>query len=87
VKPLKQSHPYDPELHEAGSPAADGKCSYHGDRRPDTGDLAGTEDLGECSGGAVVSYQDDDGGWQSGCSNALEQLVEREEIEPLGQGA
>jgi len=35
----------------------------------------------------VVSFEDGDGGWQAGCRLALEQLVERDEIEPLGQGA
>jgi hypothetical protein len=38
-------------------------------------------------GEAVVSYQGADDRWQSGCSLALEQLVERGEIAPLGQGA
>jgi len=35
----------------------------------------------------VVSFQDRHGEWQSGCARALEELVERGEIEPLGQGA
>ena len=72
-----QSHAYDPDLHEAGSPAADGRCSYHQqeDRDPEA-----------CTGPAVVSYESD-GGWQSGCSAALEELVERGEAQPLGQGA
>jgi hypothetical protein len=33
-----------------------------------------------------VSFQDDQGRWQSGCQRALEDLVERHAIEPLGQG-
>ena len=75
---LRQSHAYDPDLHDPGSAAADGECSYH---RREGGDAAA------CTGPAVVSYEGDDGGWESGCSAALEELVEREEIQPLGQGA
>jgi len=74
---MKLSQTFDPELHEAGSAAARGQCSYHS---------ADDADGGECSGEAVVSFQDGDGRWQSGCSLALEQLVEQGEIEPLGQG-
>jgi hypothetical protein len=73
---MRPSQTYDPELHEAGSEAAAGRCSHHG------GSAAA-----ECAGEAVVSFQDDDGRWQSGCRLALEDLVERGEIEPLGQGA
>jgi hypothetical protein len=69
------SQSFDPDLHEAGSVAADGGCSYHAAER------------GSCAGEAVVSFQDDDGQWQSGCRLALEQLVEAGRIEPLGQGA
>ena len=39
------------------------------------------------AGEAVVSFEDQDAQWQSGCRTALEELVERGEIEPLGQGA
>jgi hypothetical protein len=70
------SLPYDPTLHRNGSAAAEGYCSHHGR------DSAST-----CTGEPVVSFQDRHGGWQSGCQLALEQLVERGEIEPLGQGA
>ncbi len=73
----RQSRAYDPDLHEAGSPAADGGCSYHQQEG---------RDAGECAVAAVVSYETDDG-WQSGCSTALEELAERGEIQPLGQGA
>jgi len=73
----RQSHAYDPDLHGAGSPAADGRCSYH--------QQAG-RDAGDCTGPAVVSYETDDG-WASGCSAALEELVERGEVQALGQGA
>lgn len=74
---MNPSQTFDPELHEPGTPAAAGRCSHHG-----AGDSAGP-----CSGEAVVSFQDEDGQWQSGCSRALEELVEGGEIEPLGQGA
>jgi hypothetical protein len=71
----KPSYPYDPELHEPSSPAGDGRCSYH------------SSDSGACDGAAVVSYQDDQGRLQSGCARALAHLVDRGEIQPLGQGA
>ncbi len=73
---MKPSQTFDPSLHAPGSPAAEGRCSYHADQGG-----------GQCSGEAVVSFEDDDGQWQSGCGLALEDLVERGEIEPLGQGA
>ena len=73
---MRPSYPFDPDLHEPGSAASRGRCSYH------------DADAGEpCAGEATVSFQDDSGDWQSGCSLALEQLVERGDIEPLGQGA
>jgi len=73
---MNLSQVYDSELHEAGSPAAQGQCSHHA-----------AEDAGTCAGEAVVSFQDRDGRWQSGCTLALETLVEKGDIEPLGQGA
>jgi len=73
---MHPSQTYDPELHQSDSYAAGGGCSYHGQSAGE-----------ECSGEAVVSFEDDDGRWQSGCRLALEDLVERGEIEPLGQGA
>lgn len=75
---MNPSYPYDPDLHEAGSLAAQGGCSEHGHDH---------EEPGTCTGAAVVSFQDETGTWQSGCARALEQLVERGDIEPLGQGA
>jgi len=75
------SQTFDPSLHEAGSVAADGGCSFH------AGDADRPGDPGECAGEAVVSFEDGSGGWRSGCRLALEELVERDEIEPLGQGA
>lgn len=73
------SQVYDPALHDEGSIAASGGCSHHQES-------AGA-DRGSCAGEAVVSFQDADGAWQSGCAAALEELVEAGEIEPLGQGA
>jgi hypothetical protein len=75
---VNRSYPYDADLHRPGSVAAAGGCSQHG---------TASADSGTCTGEAVVSFQDRHGRWQSGCSLALEQLVERGEIEPLGQGA
>ncbi len=72
---MSPSQTFDPTLHESGSAGAQGQCSYHQDREPD-----------RCTGEAVVSFQDQDGRWQAGCSLALEQLVDKGEIEPLGQG-
>jgi hypothetical protein len=80
---MNESHPHDPDLHEQGSVAASGRCSYH-DPDSDPGSDAGSD---ACTGEAVISFQDPDGAWQSGCSAALEELVERGEITPLGQGA
>ena len=80
---MNQSYAYDPDRHQAGSPAAQGRCSHH------VQGVGGEEGpaAAACTGEAVVSFQDSEGQWQSGCSRALEQLVERGEIEPLGQGA
>ena len=75
---MSPSHVYDPDLHEPGTVAASGQCSHHGD---------GGSDRGACTGEAVVSFQDQHGRWQSGCSAALQQLVDDGDIDPLGQGA
>jgi hypothetical protein len=75
---MNPSFPYDPDLHLPGSVAGRGRCSWH-----ETGGAAGDA----CDGEPVVSFQDPQGSWQSGCQSALEDLVTREEIEPLGQGA
>lgn len=81
---MNPSYAFNRDLHEQGTSAAAGRCSYHA---PDGPDGPAGPDASTCTGEAVVSYQDRDGRWQAGCSTALEQLVEREEIEPLGQGA
>lgn len=75
------SQTFDPSLHEQGSVAAGGGCSFHAGQADSPGGG------GECAGEAVVSFEDGSGAWQSGCRLALEELVERDEIEPLGQGA
>jgi hypothetical protein len=75
---MNPSYPYDPGHHRPGSVAATGRCSWHGwdGRRVES-----------CNGTAVVSFEDREGTWQSGCTVALEELVESGDIEPLGQGA
>lgn len=72
---MNPSYPYDQDLHEAGSRAAQGLCTHHAE-----GDEA-------CGREAVVSYEDADGRWQAGCTAALQELVDNGDIEPLGQGA
>ena len=75
---MNPSYLYDPKFHAPGSVAAQGLCSQH--RRDSArGDT--------WTGEPVVSFQNRHDRWQSGCSLALEQLVERVEIQPLGQGA
>jgi hypothetical protein len=78
---MRPSQTFDPTLHEEGTPAAQGRCSWH------TGEHTGSSSRTECASEAVVSFQDGQGQWESGCRLALEDLVERGEIEPLGQGA
>lgn len=75
---MNPSHTYDPDLHDAGSVAASGRCSHHESR---------DDPRHPCSGVAVVSFQDENGHWQAGCAHALEELVDGGDIEPLGQGA
>jgi len=75
---MNQSQTYDPKFHEAGAPASRGQCSHQ---------ARDAEAAAACAGEAVISFQDRDGRWQSGCSLALKQLVEKGEIEPLGQDA
>ena len=58
---MRQSQTFDPTLHEAGSAAAEGACSYH----------AGGDGGADCAGEAVVSFEDQDAQWQSGCRTAL----------------
>jgi len=72
---MRQSYPFDPSLHADGSPSTQGRCSVHG------------HDDDDCAGEPVVSFEAEDGSWQSGCQVALERLVEQGDIFPLGQGA
>jgi hypothetical protein len=74
----RPSFPFDPSHHQAGSIAASGRCSWHG---------RDGQTVESCRQEAVVSFEDHDGTWQSGCSVALDALVERGDIEALGQGA
>jgi hypothetical protein len=78
---MNPSFPFDPDLHGTGSVAARGGCSWH-----DSQDGEGATEPG-CDEEAVVSFEDAQGRWQSGCQRALENLVARGAIEPLGQGA
>ena len=83
VTRMNPSFPFDPALHDPGSSSARGRCSWH-----DTSGAGTSESTpGDCQGEAVVSFRDGQGQWQSGCQLALEELVSRHEIQPLGQGA
>jgi hypothetical protein len=75
---VSTSRAYDPDLHDPGTVAASGRCSHHAEH-----DAQGVG----CTGDAVVSFQDQQGRWQSGCAAALEQLVADGQIDGLGQGA
>ena len=75
---VNESYPYDASLHPEGSAAAEGHCEYHASEGVDSE---------ACAGEPAVSFKNGDGHWQSGCVLALEELVERGEIAPLGQGA
>lgn len=76
---MNASYVYDPDRHEPGSVAAAGRCSHHQDEASPHRET--------CTGEAVVSFQDSEGRWQSGCSAALEQLVNAGYLESLGQKA
>ena len=73
---MNPSNPYDPKFHAPGSVAAQGLCSQHG---------RDSADRGTCTGEPVVSFQDRHDRWQSGCSLALEQLVEGARSSPSGR--
>jgi hypothetical protein len=79
---MNPSYSFDPALHQEGSTAARGRCSWHDAQ----GGTQGTAET-ECVGEAVVSFQDEQGTWQAGCQRALESLVDSGQIEPLGQSA
>lgn len=65
---MNRSLTYDASRHHPDTVAASGRCSHHG------------KDL--CSEEPVVSFQDRNERWQSGCQRALEELVFRSEILP-----
>ena len=65
---MNPSFTFDPSRHHRDTVAATGRCSHHG------------KDL--CSEPAVISFQDRNGRWQSGCKRALAELVFRREIVP-----
>jgi hypothetical protein len=75
---MNPPYPFDASLHSPDSVAAEGLCSQHG---------RDSAERGTCLGEAIVSFKDRHDRWQSGCALALEQLVERREITPPGQGA
>lgn len=70
---MNPSYPYDASRHHRDTVAATGRCSQHG------------KDL--CSDPPVVSFQDRNGRWQSGCERALAELVFRREIVPPAEYA
>jgi hypothetical protein len=76
---MNPSYPFEPNLHPPNSIAPRGRCSWRGAE-------GGGRDVG-CEGEAVVSFQDEHGHWQAGCQRALEDLITRGAIQPLGQSA
>lgn len=58
--------PYDARHHNPGTLGESGRCSWHG--RP------------TCAEMPVISFQDRDGAWQSGCQRALDELTGRGEM-------
>lgn len=65
---MNPSLPYDSRHHRAGTVAASGRCSQHGQHT--------------CPDPAIASFQDRHGRWQSGCDRAVRELVARGEITP-----
>ena len=65
---MLEAHPYDPELHRAGAAAHDGHCSWHGPV--------------SCSHPPVISFQDAQERWQSGCRRAVDELTARGDLGP-----
>lgn len=70
---VNRSFAYAASRHHRDTVAASGRCSQHG------------KDL--CSEPPVVSFQDRNGRWQSGCERALTELVFRGEILPPAEYA
>jgi hypothetical protein len=67
-----EAHPYNPSLHRPSTAAHDGGCSWHGPV--------------SCPQPPVISFQDTQGKWQSGCQRAVEELTARGEIASLQSG-
>jgi hypothetical protein len=65
---MHESFPYDARYHRPSSKAAAGECSQHG--------------IDSCRERPVISFQDRNNRWQSGCQRALDELVARGEISP-----
>ena len=65
---MHESFPYDARSHRPGSKAAAGECSQHG--------------IDSCQATPIISFQDRNDRWQSGCQRALDELVARGEISP-----
>ena len=65
---MHEALPYDAQNHRSGTVAAAGRCSWHG--------------RSTCEETPVISFQDDEHQWQSGCQRALEELLARGEISP-----
>ena len=66
--PVNPSYPYAASRHHRDTVAASGRCSQHG--------------KDACDQPPVVSFQDRNMRWQSGCERALAELVFRREIVP-----
>jgi enterochelin esterase-like enzyme len=65
---VHESFSYDARYHRPSSKAAVGECSQHG--------------IDSCKETPVISFQDRNNKWQSGCQRALDELVARGEISP-----
>lgn len=67
-RPMRESFPHNQRLHRSTTAAGQGHCSWHGPAScPDT---------------PVISFQDAQGRWQSGCERALDELTARGDISP-----
>jgi hypothetical protein len=73
VVAVNPSYPYDPARHHRDTVAAAGRCSQHGKE--------------VCDEPPVISFEDRNGRWQSGCDRALAELVLRREIVPPAEYA
>lgn len=60
---------YDARHHNSGTVGESGRCSWHG--------------LSTCAETPIISFQDAQNRWQSGCQRALDELTGRGEMRPL----